>query len=67
VRFSGVPVAASAWAISVTERPAARSRSTPSRAACLAGATRGPGRRSMKNASASGVKSRTIATTVEGA
>jgi len=67
VRFSGVAVAASAWVISVIEWPAWRSRSTWSRAACLAGATRGPGRRSMKKPRSPARKSRTMACTLASA
>ncbi len=59
-----VGVSARACSISVTEWPAARSRSTWSRAACLAGAVAGPGRRRAKKARSPARKSRTIAWTL---
>jgi hypothetical protein len=59
VRFSGVPSAASAPAISSIECPAARSSMIRGRAASLAGAVFGPGRPEAKNSRAPARKSRT--------
>ena len=67
VRFSGVSVSPSASAISVTERPSRRGRSTSARAAAFAAAVRGPGRRSTKKLVACASKSLTSATIVDGA
>jgi hypothetical protein len=64
VRLSGVADVASSSAMSVTDRPRDRSRTTSDRAACLAGATRGPGRRSTNSSVSPARKSRTIACTV---
>ena len=59
VRFSGVPSAARAWAISSMECPAARSSMIRGRAASLAGAVFGPGLPVTKNSRAPARKSRT--------
>jgi hypothetical protein len=59
VRFSGVPSAVSAWAISSIECPAARSSLIRGRAASLAGAVLGPGRPETKNSRVPARKSRT--------
>ena len=58
VRFSGVPSAASAWAISSMECPAARSSMIRGRAASLAGAAFGPGLPVTKKSRAPARKSR---------
>ena len=59
VRFSGVPSAASAWAISSIECPAARSSMIRGRAASLPGAVFGPGLAETKKSRAPPRKSRT--------
>jgi hypothetical protein len=59
VRLSGVPSAVSAAAISSMECPAARSWMMRAWAACLAGATFGPGRGVMKKSRRPARKSRT--------
>ena len=59
VRFSGVPSAASAAAISSIECPAARSSRIRARAASLPGAVFGPGLPVVKNSRAPARKSRT--------
>ena len=59
VRFSGVPSAASAAAISSIECPAARSSRMRGRAASLPGAVFGPGLPVTKNSLAPARKSRT--------
>jgi len=58
VRFSGVPSAASAWAISSMECPAVRSSMIRGRAASLAGAVFGPRLPAVKKSRAPPRKSR---------
>jgi hypothetical protein len=58
VRFSGVPSAASATAISSMECPAVRSSRMRGRAASLPGAVLGPGLPETKNSRAPARKSR---------